>query len=104
MAPLIVALVLALFAIVVVASSVRIVRQARVGVVERWGKYRATLAPGLHRDGIGGGRTRRLPVPHRLTPRQSSKSAEVGRLGDPNAANPRPNSVGRCGPVDPFTM
>jgi regulator of protease activity HflC (stomatin/prohibitin superfamily) len=43
-----VALVLALFAIVVVASSVRIVRQARVGVVERWGKYRATLAPGLH--------------------------------------------------------
>jgi regulator of protease activity HflC (stomatin/prohibitin superfamily) len=27
---------------------VRIVRQARVGIVERWGKYRATLAPGLH--------------------------------------------------------
>ena len=48
MAPLIVALVLAAFAILVVFSSVRIVRQARVGVVERWGKYRATLAPGLH--------------------------------------------------------
>jgi regulator of protease activity HflC (stomatin/prohibitin superfamily) len=48
MATLIVAIVLALFAIVVVASSVRIVRQARVGIVERWGKYRATLAPGLH--------------------------------------------------------
>jgi regulator of protease activity HflC (stomatin/prohibitin superfamily) len=48
MAPLIAALVIALFAILVVASSVRIVRQARVGIVERWGKYRATLAPGLH--------------------------------------------------------
>ena len=48
MAPLIVALVLAAFAILLVASSIRIVRQARVGVVERWGKYRATLAPGLH--------------------------------------------------------
>jgi regulator of protease activity HflC (stomatin/prohibitin superfamily) len=48
MAPLIVALVLAVFAIVIVASSIRIVRQARVGVVERWGKYRATLAPGMH--------------------------------------------------------
>ena len=48
MAALIVALVVALFAIVVVAMSVRIVRQARVGIVERWGKYRGTLAPGLH--------------------------------------------------------
>ena len=48
MAALIVALVVALFAIVVVAMSVRIVRQARVGIVERRGKYRATLAPGLH--------------------------------------------------------
>ena len=35
MAPLIAALVIALFAILVVASSVRIVRQARVGIVER---------------------------------------------------------------------
>jgi regulator of protease activity HflC (stomatin/prohibitin superfamily) len=48
MAPLIVALVLALFAVLVVASSIRIVRQARVGIVERWGKYRTTLTPGLH--------------------------------------------------------
>jgi regulator of protease activity HflC (stomatin/prohibitin superfamily) len=48
MAPLIVALVLAAFAILLVASSIRIVRQARVGVVERWGKYRASLTPGLH--------------------------------------------------------
>ena len=45
---MIVALVLAAFAILVVASSIRIVRQARVGVVERWGKYRASLTPGLH--------------------------------------------------------
>ena len=35
MAPLIVALVLALFAVILVASSVRVVRQARVGIVER---------------------------------------------------------------------
>jgi regulator of protease activity HflC (stomatin/prohibitin superfamily) len=48
MAPLIVALVIAIFAIVVVASSVRIVRQSHVGMLERFGKYRATLAPGLH--------------------------------------------------------
>ena len=48
MAPLIVALVLALFAVILVASSVRVVRQARVGIVERWGKYRASLPPGLH--------------------------------------------------------
>jgi regulator of protease activity HflC (stomatin/prohibitin superfamily) len=48
MAPLIAAVVIALFAILIVASSVRIVRQARVGIVERWGKYRVTLAPGLH--------------------------------------------------------
>src|SRR5436190_19528286 len=48
MAPLIVALVLALFTVILVASSVRVVRQARVGIVERWGKYRASLPPGLH--------------------------------------------------------
>ena len=48
MAPLIAALVIALFAILLVASSVRVIHQARVGIVERWGKYRATLAPGLH--------------------------------------------------------
>ncbi|MDX6495911.1 MAG: hypothetical protein QOE17_1897 [Gaiellales bacterium] len=48
MAPLIVALVLAAFALLFVSMSIRIVRQARVGVVERWGKYRTTLAPGLH--------------------------------------------------------
>src|SRR6478752_5015465 len=48
MAPLIVALVLAIFAIVLVASAVRIVRQSHVGMIERFGKYRATLSPGLH--------------------------------------------------------
>ena len=48
MAPLIVAVVLAIFAIVLVASAVRIVRQSHVGMIERFGKYRATLSPGLH--------------------------------------------------------
>jgi regulator of protease activity HflC (stomatin/prohibitin superfamily) len=48
MAGLIVALVLALLAIFVVASAVRVVRQSHVGMIERFGKYRATLSPGLH--------------------------------------------------------
>ncbi|MFI5049901.1 MAG: SPFH domain-containing protein [Gaiellales bacterium] len=48
MAPLIIAVVLAIFAIVLVASAVRIVRQSHVGMIERFGKYRATLSPGLH--------------------------------------------------------
>src|SRR3954451_327371 len=48
MAPLIVALVLAAFALFMVASAVRIVRQSHVGLLERFGKYRRTLAPGLH--------------------------------------------------------
>ena len=48
MASLIIAVVLAIFAIVLVASAVRIVRQSHVGMIERFGKYRATLSPGLH--------------------------------------------------------
>jgi regulator of protease activity HflC (stomatin/prohibitin superfamily) len=48
MAALIVAIVLALFAVLVVVSSVRVVRQATVGMVERWGKFQRTLTPGLH--------------------------------------------------------
>jgi regulator of protease activity HflC (stomatin/prohibitin superfamily) len=48
MTGLIVAVVLALFAMFVVISAVRIVRQATVKMVERWGKYSRTLDPGLH--------------------------------------------------------
>ena len=48
MATLIVALVLAAFALLVVASAVRVVRQSHVGMLERFGKYRRTLSPGLH--------------------------------------------------------
>jgi regulator of protease activity HflC (stomatin/prohibitin superfamily) len=48
MAPLIVAVALALLAMFIVFSSVRIVRQATVKMVERWGKYQRTLDPGLH--------------------------------------------------------
>jgi len=48
MAPLIIAVVLAIFASLLVASAVRIVRQSHVGMIERFGKYRATLSPGLH--------------------------------------------------------
>jgi regulator of protease activity HflC (stomatin/prohibitin superfamily) len=40
--------VLVLFAILVLAKTVRIVPQARAGIVERFGKYRATLQPGLN--------------------------------------------------------
>jgi len=40
-------IVLAVFAVVVIARSVRIVPQARAGIVERLGRYARTLNPGL---------------------------------------------------------
>jgi regulator of protease activity HflC (stomatin/prohibitin superfamily) len=46
-AGLIVLIVLALFVFIVAASGVRIVPQARAGVVERLGRYARTLDPGL---------------------------------------------------------
>ncbi|GAB2757877.1 hypothetical protein GCM10027020_07790 [Nocardioides salsibiostraticola] len=45
---LILAAILLLFVIVLLAKTVRIVPQARAGVVERFGKYRATLSAGLN--------------------------------------------------------
>src|SRR4051794_1853706 len=39
---------LAIFAVVVLARTVRIVPQARAGIVERFGKYKATLPAGLN--------------------------------------------------------
>jgi len=48
MALLIVVAVLALFVIVTLAKSVRIIPQARTGIVERFGKYKGTLSPGLN--------------------------------------------------------
>jgi regulator of protease activity HflC (stomatin/prohibitin superfamily) len=45
---LVVLALLAVFAVVVVAKTVRIVPQARAGIVERFGKYRATLPAGLN--------------------------------------------------------
>ncbi len=47
-AGLVVLLVLALLVIVVLARTVRIIPQARAGIVERFGKYRTTLKPGLN--------------------------------------------------------
>src|SRR5512132_3435568 len=47
MAALIVAAVLILFALFVAARTVRIIPQARAGVVERLGRYNRTLTPGL---------------------------------------------------------
>src|SRR5438132_2746473 len=46
-AGLIVGLALAFFALVVVVRSIRIVPQARAGIVERLGRYHRTLDPGL---------------------------------------------------------
>src|SRR4051795_13473494 len=40
--------VLVLFSILVLAKTIRIIPQARAGIVERFGKYRATLQPGLN--------------------------------------------------------
>jgi regulator of protease activity HflC (stomatin/prohibitin superfamily) len=42
------AAILILFAIIVLARTIRIVPQARAGIVERFGKYRGTLSPGLN--------------------------------------------------------
>ncbi|HMJ00648.1 MAG TPA: SPFH domain-containing protein [Gaiellaceae bacterium] len=47
MAELIVLLVIALFVLVVLARTIRIVPQARAGVVERFGRYSRTLNAGL---------------------------------------------------------
>jgi regulator of protease activity HflC (stomatin/prohibitin superfamily) len=47
-AALIIAGVLLLFVLVVLVQAVRIVPQARAGVVERLGRYSRTLEPGLH--------------------------------------------------------
>ena len=47
MAGLIVIVVLALFALFVAAMTVKIIPQARAGVVERLGRYQRTLDPGL---------------------------------------------------------
>ena len=47
MAGLIVAAVLVLFALFVAAKTVRIIPQARAGVVERLGRYSRTLTPGM---------------------------------------------------------
>src|ERR1700750_326783 len=48
MAALIVGVVLLLFAVFLAARTVRVIPQARAGVVERWGRYSRTMAPGLN--------------------------------------------------------
>src|SRR3954465_15865524 len=48
MAGLIVAAVLVVFALFLAARTVRVIPQARAGVVERWGRYSRTLQPGLN--------------------------------------------------------
>ena len=47
MVPLIVLGVVALFVLVTLARAVRVIPQARAGVVERFGRYSRTLTPGL---------------------------------------------------------
>src|SRR3954449_11585443 len=47
MVPLIVIAVVALFVIIVLARTIRIVPQANAGIIERLGRYQRTLAPGL---------------------------------------------------------
>ena len=46
--PLIVVLAIALMVIVFSAAAIRVIRQQRVGVVERLGKFKRTLEPGPH--------------------------------------------------------
>jgi len=47
-AVLVVLVILALFVITSLAKTVKIIPQARAGIVERFGKYRGTLTPGLN--------------------------------------------------------
>src|SRR6478735_8856445 len=47
-AALIVLLLLVVFAVAVLGKTIRIVPQARAGIVERFGKYRASLPAGLN--------------------------------------------------------
>src|SRR5438045_7824963 len=47
MVALIVIIVLAVFALIVAARAIRVIPQARAGVVERLGRYSRTLEPGL---------------------------------------------------------
>src|SRR5205814_4072506 len=47
MAALIVIIVVAVFALIVAARAIRVIPQARAGVVERLGRYSRTLEPGL---------------------------------------------------------
>ena len=47
MVPLIFAIVVVVFVLLVLARAIRIVPQARAGVVERLGRYQRTLSPGL---------------------------------------------------------
>src|SRR3954452_6119510 len=48
MGALILVVVLVLFALFMAARTVRVIPQARAGVVERWGRYSRTLSPGLN--------------------------------------------------------
>ncbi|MCW2818111.1 MAG: domain, Band 7 family protein, partial [Marmoricola sp.] len=45
---LILLLAFLVFVVLVLAKTIRIIPQARAGIVERFGKYRATLTPGLN--------------------------------------------------------
>ena len=45
---LIVVVVVLLFLVTTLSKTVKIIPQARAGVVERFGKYRDTLTPGLN--------------------------------------------------------
>ena len=47
MAALIVLVVIVVFVLIVAARSIRVIPQARAGVVERLGRYSRTLEPGL---------------------------------------------------------
>jgi regulator of protease activity HflC (stomatin/prohibitin superfamily) len=48
MVALIVFLILLVFVVIVLSRTIRIVPQARAGIVERFGKYKTTLQPGLN--------------------------------------------------------
>ena len=68
MATLIVLLVVALFVLIVLARTVRIVPQARAGVIERLGRYSRTLDAGLA-----------IVIPFKASATSSQRSAAASR-------------------------
>ena len=48
MVPVILLVILFIFVLILLAKTIRVIPQGRAGIVERLGKFRTVLEPGLH--------------------------------------------------------